>query len=64
MKNCTVYNIPRNFGKTVITNLLVKKEELAIKLDVYSRSDREAYDRVMQDMFEVELDLRELGIGG
>jgi hypothetical protein len=40
--------------------LMVKKEELEIKLDVYSRSDREAYEIVMQDLFEVELNLMDL----
>jgi hypothetical protein len=44
--------------------LMTKKEELEIKLDVYSRSDREAYNRVMQDLLEVELDLMDLENNG
>jgi hypothetical protein len=39
--------------------LLKKKEELEIKLDHYSRTDRVAYDRVLMQLFEVEMDILE-----
>lgn len=39
--------------------LLKKKEELEIKLDHYSRTDRVAYDRVLMDLFEVEMEILE-----
>lgn len=40
--------------------LLKKKQELETKLDHYSRTDRVAFDRVMMDLFEVELDIKEM----
>jgi hypothetical protein len=38
--------------------LLKRKEELEIKLDHYSRTDREAFNRVLMGLFEVEMKIK------
>lgn len=45
-------------------DLLNKKEELEVKLDHYSRTDRVAFDRVLMDLFELEVEIREMMEGG
>lgn len=50
----------RQNGRKTMQDLLNKKQELEVKLDHYSRTDRVAFDRVLMDLFEVELDIREM----
>jgi hypothetical protein len=48
------------FGMSKEKTLLERKEELIVKLDIYSRTDRVAYDRVLMELFEVENEIRDL----
>jgi hypothetical protein len=42
-------------------HLIKVRENLMIKLDVYSRTDLVAYERVLAELFKIEMEMRDLG---